>query len=56
MAKILVEFAEKSKLAKLFGVSRQTVNDALRFRTKSILSEEIRKKALERGGKISEMD
>ncbi len=51
MAKILVEFAEKTKLAKLFGVSRVTINDALRYRTKSELANRIRSAAIERGGK-----
>jgi hypothetical protein len=52
MKKILVEYGEKTRLAQLFGVSDVSVRSALFFRTRSPLSDRIRKAALERGGKI----
>lgn len=51
MKKILVEFKEKTQLAKLFSVSRVTINAALRYKTQSDLAKKIRFTALERGGK-----
>lgn len=52
MAEILVKHGEiREKIAKTFGVSRVTVRDALKDRTKSDLSRKIRKMALENGGK-----
>jgi hypothetical protein len=51
MMKILVEFKEKTQLAKLFSVSRVTINAALRYKTNSVLAQKIRIAALERGGK-----
>ncbi|MEA5006903.1 MAG: hypothetical protein VB022_10875 [Rikenellaceae bacterium] len=51
MTKILVEFKEKTLLAKLFSVSRVTINAALRFKTNSALAQNIRAAALARGGK-----
>lgn len=52
--KILVEQGEKRRLAELFGVSDVSVRSALFFRTRSPLSDRIRKAALERGGRIME--
>jgi DeoR/GlpR family transcriptional regulator of sugar metabolism len=51
MAKILVDYGDKKRLAKTFGVSEVTIRSALAYRTKSELSERIRKAALQLGGK-----
>jgi hypothetical protein len=38
MAKILVDYGDKKRLAKTFGVSEVTIRSALAYRTKSELS------------------
>lgn len=50
MAIVLVEAGEKTKLAKLFGVSRLTVLRALNGKTQSDLAKQIRATAVLRGG------
>lgn len=50
MSKVLVESGEKTKLAKLFGVSRLTVLRALNGKTQSDLAKQIRATAVLRGG------
>lgn len=50
MNKILVEPGEKMYLKELFGVSYPTIRKALNGLSDSILSIQIRKAALERGG------
>ncbi|HBG41929.1 MAG TPA: hypothetical protein DEF88_14525 [Porphyromonadaceae bacterium] len=50
MGEILTKYGERGKLAKLFNVSEVTVRNALKGRTRSELSDRIRKAALERGG------
>lgn len=50
MGKILTKHGEREQLAKLFRVSRPTVNSALRGATKSALAKKIRKVAIDRGG------
>ena len=54
MKQILLPVGERKKLAALFGVSVPTVWAALRWKTKSQLSEKIRQTALKKGGKIYE--
>ena len=49
MSKVLVE-SGKTKLAKLFGVSRLTVLRALNGKTQSDLAKQIRATAVLRGG------
>jgi len=55
MARILVEYSEVTKLSKIFSVSRVTVTNALRNRTKSELAKQIRAMALKRGGKETDI-
>lgn len=50
MAEILMQFGERTKLARKFGVSQFTLRRALKFRTKSRLANMLRKAALESGG------
>ncbi|HBK31194.1 MAG TPA: hypothetical protein DEF88_04650 [Porphyromonadaceae bacterium] len=50
MGEILMKHGERGKLAKMFGVSEVTVRSALKERTRSELSQRIRKAALARGG------
>ena len=50
MSKVLVESAEKPKLAKLFGRSRLTLLRALNAKTQSDLAKQIRATAVLRGG------
>lgn len=50
MSKVLVESGEKTKLAKLFDVSRLTVLRALNGKTQSDLAKQIRATAVLRGG------
>ena len=50
MSKVLVESGEKTKIAKLFGVSRLTVLRALNGKTQSDLAKQIRATAVLRGG------
>jgi len=47
---IILSDEKKREMAKTFGYSRQTVWAALKFRTKSPVSNMLRKAALERGG------
>lgn len=54
MKQILLPSGERKKLAALFGVSVPTVWSALKWKTRSRLSEQIRQAALKRGGKIYE--
>lgn len=50
MTIVLVEAGEKTKLAKLFGVSGLTVRRALNGKTQSDLAKQIRATAILRGG------
>ena len=50
MTIVLVEAGEKTKLAKLFGVSGLTVRRALNGKTQSDLAKQIRATAVLRGG------
>jgi transposase len=51
MSEILVAHGQTRKeLAKIFGVSGETVKSALKFRTDSALARKIRKSAKEKGG------
>lgn len=50
MSIVLVEAGEKTKLAKLFGVSNLTIRRALNGKTQSDLAKQIRATAVLRGG------
>ena len=50
MSKVLVEAGEKTRLSKLFGVSRLTVLRALSGKTDTDLAKKIRTVAIARGG------
>lgn len=50
MAKVLVEHGEVAKLARLFGIARKTVSEALNGQTNTDLARKIRKMAIDRGG------
>lgn len=52
MAEIIMKYGGCKKLAEKFKVSAVTVNDALKFRTRSRLANMIRKAALENGGAL----
>lgn len=52
MAEIIMKYGECKKLAEKFKVSAVTVNEALKFRTRSRLANLIRKAALENGGAL----
>lgn len=52
---ILTKYGEVTALAKLFKVSRIAVANALCYRYNSELCMRIRKAAIERGGKITEL-
>lgn len=52
MEKILVEPGEKKKLAAYFGVTQQTVRNALRGLTEGEQPDRIRAEAIRRGGAI----
>lgn len=52
---ILVMRGETSRIGHLFGVTSQTVREALRYRTESDLSEKIREEALRSGGKLTKI-
>lgn len=52
MAKVLVEHGEVAKLARLFGIARKTVSEALRGQTNTDLAKKIRKVAIDRGGVV----
>lgn len=54
MARILVERGEVIKLARLLGVARKTVGEALSGQTHTELANKIRKMALLRGGVAKE--
>ena len=54
MKLILTKKGEMNALAKMFGVSRIAVHNALHFRYNSELCERFRKAAIERGGKEAE--
>jgi hypothetical protein len=51
--RILIFNGDTKRLAKQFGVSTQTVRNALRFITVGDLPDMIRLEAIRRGGKIS---
>lgn len=53
MERILVETGEKKKLAEYFGVTQQTVRNALRGLTEGEQPDRIRAEALKRGGAVS---
>ena len=50
MKEILTKHGERREIAKIFNVSEVTVRNALKGRTRSELSERIRKMAIQRGG------
>lgn len=52
MAKVLVEHGEVAKLARLFGIARKTVSEALSGQTNTDLAKKIRKVAIDRGGVV----
>lgn len=52
MAKVLVEHGEVAKLARLFGIARKTVSEALSGQTNTDLAKKIRKLAIDRGGVV----
>lgn len=52
MAKVLVEHGEVAKLARLLGVARKTVGEALSGQTNTDLAKKIRKVAIDRGGVV----
>lgn len=52
MERILVETGEKKKLAEYFGVTQQTVRNALRSLTEGEQPDRIRAEALKRGGAV----
>lgn len=52
MAKVLVEHGEVAKLARLLGVARKTVGEALSGQTNTDLARKIRKVAIDRGGVV----
>lgn len=52
MAKVLVEHGEVAKLARLFGIARKTVSEALSGQTNTDLAKKIRKLAIDRGGAV----
>lgn len=52
MERILVESGEKKKLAAYFGVTTQTVRNALRGLTEGDQPDRIRAEALRRGGAV----
>lgn len=54
MAKILMDYGVKRKLAEKFKVSEVTVRDALKFKTKSRMANMLRKAALEMGGVLKD--
>jgi transcriptional antiterminator len=51
MAKILSDIETKRELAKAFGVTSRTVNNALNCVNNSLLAQKIRKRALDLGCK-----
>ena len=52
MERILVESGEKKKLAAYFGVTTQTVRNALRGLTEGDQPDRIRREAIRRGGAV----
>lgn len=52
MERILVESGEKKKLATYFGVTTQTIRNALRGLTEGEQPDRIRAEALRRGGAV----
>lgn len=50
MGEILMKHGERKEIAKMLNVSDVTVRNALKGRTKSVLSERIRKLAIQKGG------
>ena len=52
MAKVLVEHGEVAKLARLFGIARKTVSEALNCRSDSELANKIRAMAIKMGGSV----
>lgn len=54
MMQILTRNGERTELAKIFGVCRKTVREALQYKTNTPLAVRIRKAAIERGGKETE--
>lgn len=53
--KIFMNYGEIKRIAEEFSVSDVTVRNALGFKTESYLSREIRRRALELGGREVEM-
>lgn len=52
MAKVLVEYGEGRKIAKLLGCTPKTVCEALAGQTNTDLAKKIRKVAIARGGVV----
>jgi len=52
MDKVVVKYGEVRRIARLKGVTEQTVISALNFKYDTKLAEQIRQVAIKRGGKL----